>query len=132
MVDKMKKLILTLFLLLPSLAVAQNDIAEGQQALFATIAITAASGDQTILSAVSGKKIRVLGYALVTDTASALTWESGGSTAISGAMTFAANGGISAVPSKWGWVETLSGESLVLNVGTAATVGGHVTYVLVD
>ena len=129
----MKRLVLTLFLLLaPSLAVAQNDIAEGQQALHADITITAASGDQTILSAVSGKKIRVLGYALVTDTASALTWESGGSTAISGAMTFAANGGIAAPPSKWGYIETLDGESLVLNVGTAATVGGHVTYVLVD
>lgn len=128
----MKKLILTLFLLLPSLAVAQNDIAEGLLALHTDITITAASGDQTILTAVSGKKIRVLGYALVTDTASALTWESGGSTAISGVMTFAANGGISAVPSKWGWFSTLDGESLVLNVGTAATVGGHVTYAIVD
>lgn len=130
----MKKLLL--FLLLTFLwvapAYAQNGIDEGLRALHVKVEIAAASGDQTILSAISGKKIKVLGYVLVSDTGTALRWESGGSTNISGNMTVAANGGVSAAPTEWGWMTTLDGESLVLNVGTASTVGGHVTYAIVD
>src|SRR6185437_4351671 len=60
--------------------------------LFAVVNISS-SGDSTIVAAVSGKVTRVLSYSLVCDAANAVKWTSGaGGTALTGAMSFAANG----------------------------------------
>ena len=89
----------------------------------------ASSGDNTIVSAVEGKKIRVLQYALVCSDAVTVQWKSSGGTALSGAMSFAANGGISCPFSPVGLFETAIGEGLVLNLSAAVQVSGHLVYV---
>lgn len=87
------------------------------------------SGDNTVVSAVSGKKIRVLHYSLVCAAAVTLTWKSGTATNISGGMAFGANNGISTPYSPQGLFETASGQALVLSLSTDASVGGHLTYI---
>lgn len=94
---------------------------------FAVISASA-SGDNTVVSAVTGKKIRVLHYSLVCAAAVTLTWKSG-TTAISGGMAFGTNNGISTPYSPQGLFETASGQALVLSLSTDASVGGHLTYI---
>ena len=88
----------------------------------------ASAGDNTIVAAVAGKKIRVLQYALVVGAATTVIWKSG-STAISGDMSFDANSGISSPFSPVGLFETAAGEALVLNLSAANPVSGHLVYV---
>lgn len=91
------------------------------------------SGDNTIVAAVTGKKIRVQNYTILAAGAVSITWKSG-STAISGAMPLAANGGMA--PSAGtatatgldGVLQTAGGEALVLNLSAAVAVGGHIRY----
>ena len=52
------------------------------------------SGQQEVIASVTGKTIRVLSYTLIVDGATTVTWKNA-TTAISGAMAFAINGGIS-------------------------------------
>ena len=99
-----------------------------EEILFAVINI---ASDSEIVAAVAGRKIRVLGYALVGAAAETVTFESDG-TAISGVMSFGANGGISyaggfGAPA----FETAAGESLDIDLGATASVDGHLTYILV-
>lgn len=102
----------------------------------AAIEISAASGAQEVVTAVTAKKIRLLGYNVVTDTASALTWQddTGTPVVLVGASTFAASGGASVYPPAGAYPgqrflgETASGKALDLNVGTSATVGGSIEY----
>lgn len=95
----------------------------------------AASGDNTIVAAVAAsapepaKKIRVLGYVLVADGAVTAQWQSGAAgTALSGAMSLAANGGVSAPFSPVGQFETVAGALLNLSLGGAVGVRGHLVY----
>jgi len=89
-----------------------------------------ALGANTVVSAVPGRKIKVLAYSLITNTAITVKWQSA-TTDISGPLSLAANGGTN-VESALGLFETNIGEALNLNESgaVAATVGGHVTYVL--
>ena len=88
----------------------------------------ASVGDNTIVSGVTGKKIRVLQYALICAGAVTLTFKSG-TTPITGDMAFAANGGISTPYSPVGLIETAAGEDLVLNLSASTSVSGHLVYV---
>ena len=88
----------------------------------------ASAGDNTIVSGVTGKKIRVLQYAFICAGAVTVTFKSG-TTPISGDMSFASNGGISTPFSPVGIIETAAGEDLVLNLSAAASVSGHLVYV---
>lgn len=95
---------------------------------FATISQTA-TGD--LVTAVTGKKIRVLGYVMVCSASLTLNFESG-TTDISGAMEIAANGGVSYAggldaPA----FETAAGAKLALTQSGTGNVRGHLTYVLV-
>lgn len=91
-----------------------------------------ATGD--LVSAVSDKKIRVLGYTLAASAAFTAKFTSGtGPTDLTGAMSIAANGNIyggggSDCPA----CETAVGEKLALTLSGTGTVAGHLTYVLVD
>lgn len=87
----------------------------------------ASAGDNTIVAAVTGKKIRVLQYALVVSAATTVIWKSG-TTAITGDMSFAANGGISSSFSPSGLFETAAGEALVLYLSASNPVSGHLVY----
>jgi hypothetical protein len=96
---------------------------------FAAIAASS-SGDNTVVAAVSGKKIRVLSYTLVAAGAVTCRFEDGaGGTAKSGQMSFAANGGVSVPFSPVGHFETTAGTLLNLELGGAVAVAGHLCYI---
>lgn len=89
----------------------------------------AASGDNTIVAADASNKIKVTDYSIVCDAAVAARWKSGAGTNLSGAMSFAANGGIMAAAGAGRWLfETAVNQALVLNLGGAVGARGHATY----
>lgn len=89
----------------------------------------ASSGDNTLVSAVTARKIRVLAYTIVAASAVTVRFESGaGGTAMSGQMQIAANGGVSANCGEIGCFETASATLLNLELSGAVSVDGHVTY----
>lgn len=88
------------------------------------------SGNNTIVAAVAGKELRVLGFMLVAAGAVTVQWQSGaGGTALSGVMSLAANGAIDSGISEVGIFETAVGALLNLSLGGAVSVGGYVIYV---
>lgn len=111
---------------------ATDAIMDGVTALtpkFAAIAASS-SGDNTLVAAVVGKKIRVLSYTLVAAGAVTCRFEDGaGGTAKSGQMSFGANGGVSVPYSPVGHFETTANTLLNLELGGAVAVAGHLTYV---
>lgn len=98
---------------------------------------TATSGDNTIVAAIPNREIRVINYTTIASGDVAIRWKSGASTALSGAMALAANGG--AAPSGTGQspsghiglFETAPGEALVLNLSAAVQVSGHLAYQII-
>ncbi len=98
--------------------------------IFAVIDV-ASSGDNTLVAAISGQKIRVLSYAFLCDAATIVRFESGASgTALTGQMSFAAMGGISVPFSPVGHFETVAGDLLNLELDGANQVSGHITYMI--
>jgi hypothetical protein len=96
---------------------------------FAAISASS-SGNNTIVAAVTGKKIRVLAYTLVCTTAVTAKFKTAtGGADLTGAMPFGANGGASAPYCPVGHFETVSGDLLNLVLGSAVAVAGHVIYV---
>lgn len=90
----------------------------------------ATSGDNTLVAAVTGKKIRVLSYTLVAAAAVTVRFESGASgTALTGQMSLAANGGVSCAFNPGGWFETAAGQLLNLELSAAQSVDGHLSYI---
>jgi len=98
---------------------------------FANVAPGTADG--VIVSAVTGKKIRVLAAVFVCGaTATDCTFRSkpaGTGTAISCLFANAANGGAALPFNPVGWFETNVSEGLTLNTGSGASVGVQVAYV---
>lgn len=94
----------------------------------------AESGDNTVVAAVAGKKIRVVGFVLVAAGAVDARFESDADgTALTGVMTLAAAGDrIASGFSPLGWFETAAGELLNLELSGAVSVDGMLTYLLVD
>lgn len=92
-----------------------------------------ASGDSTIVAAVTDRKIRVLTYLLATDTNTKIKFKSA-STDLTGPMSLGAytnifNGNTDLMPGGLiGVLETQPGEALVLNSTVAAALGGHIVY----
>ncbi|MBA3755982.1 MAG: hypothetical protein H0X02_07060 [Nitrosomonas sp.] len=107
------------------------DTRRGQTILFASVSI-ASSGANLLVSASATKKIKVLHYTLVADAAVTVKFQSG-STDLTGAMSFSANGGTSSPTgtAAGGWLlETAVNEALNLNLGGAVGVRGHISYFL--
>jgi len=97
--------------------------------LYAVINVSS-SGDNTLVAAVTSKVIRVLAYTLVCDNAVAVKFTSGAAgTALTGAMSFAANGGATPPYCEKGHFQTASNTALVLNLSGAVGVRGHLTYI---
>jgi hypothetical protein len=94
----------------------------------------ATSGDNTLVAAAGpGKKIRVLQYTLVASAAVTVRFESGASgTALTGQMSFAANGGVANAYCPFGLFETAANALLNLELGGANSVDGHLVYVVVE
>jgi hypothetical protein len=97
------------------------------------------SGDITLVAAVAGKKIRVLGIFLVCGAAANLYFSSGaGGSVIFGGSTHkitiaAAGDGFALQPTNRdiGWMETVAGEALVLNTSSTGPFSGGVIYTLI-
>lgn len=90
----------------------------------------ATSGNNTLVAAVTGKKIRVLSYAIVAAGAVTVRFESGADgTALSGVMSLAANGGLSCSFNEGGWFETAAATLLNMELGGAVQVSGHLSYI---
>jgi hypothetical protein len=89
----------------------------------------ASSGNNTLVTGVAGHVYQVVSYVLVAAGAVNVKWISG-TTDISGVMNFAANGGASATGGgrEAPLMETIAGDSLILNLSGAVQVSGHMTY----
>lgn len=92
----------------------------------------ASSGDNEIVAAVTGKRIRVLAGSLtMTGTAVTIRFESSaGGTALTGQMTPAQGQTISLPFCPVGHFETVAGENLNLELGGAQSVDGWLVYVV--
>lgn len=113
-------------------SVAQADNIYGKPEINAIID-HATSGNNTIVAAVTGKSICVLAYTLVTADAVTVRFESGaGGTALTGQMSFAANGGVSVAHAPDCHFATAKGALLNLELGSAVSVDGHLKYVVID
>lgn len=90
----------------------------------------ASSGDNTIVAAVTSKKIRVLSLFLVAAGTTTVRFESGASgTALSGQMNLIANTGFALPYNPVGWFETASNTLLNIELSAAISVDGSLTYV---
>jgi hypothetical protein len=89
------------------------------------------SGNNTLVAAVTGKKIRVLsGHLTMSGTAVTWTFQSGaGGTGLTGALAVAQNGSISFPFSPVGHFETAAGSLLNLSLSGAQLVTGYVVYI---
>lgn len=96
---------------------------------FAAIDV-ASSGDNTLVAAVTGKKIRVLSAFVVCAGAVTARFESGASgTALTGQMTIAEGGGFVLPFNPLGWFESASGALLNLELSGAVSCDGSLVYV---
>lgn len=90
----------------------------------------ATSGDNTLVAAVTSKKIRVLAAFLVASAAVNVRFESGaGGTALTGQMNVGANGGFVLPFNPVGWFETAVTTLLNLELSGATSVDGCLVYV---
>ena len=90
---------------------------------------TAASGDTQLVAAPgANKKIRVHAYTIVCDGAVAVKFRTGTSADLTGAMSFAANGGVSPPWVQPGHFDCVVNEALNINLSGAVGVRGHLTY----
>jgi hypothetical protein len=89
----------------------------------------AASGDNTIVAAVTGKRIRVYDLVLVSGGTMTVRFESGaGGTALTGQMTTATGTGFAPGFNPVGHFETAEGALLNLELSAATTVDGWIVY----
>ncbi len=86
-----------------------------------------ASGDNTIIAAVSAKIIRIYRIMLIAAGATNLTVKSG-STSLTGAMAMAANGGFILDESSYAWFTGGTNENFILNSSAAVVIAGRVYY----
>jgi len=90
----------------------------------------AGSGNNTLVAAVTGKKIRVLSLTLVVASAVTARFESGASgTALTGEMQLAANAQYQLGFNPGGHFETVAAALLNLELSGAIACDGHLTYV---
>lgn len=102
---------------------------EQSDALIKYAKIDASSTGGDVVAAVVGKRIRVISLFLtITTAAGTVKFQSGGSTDLTGAMTFAA-GGVQTLPhNPSGWFQTVAGEKLNMVLASAGQVSGALTY----
>lgn len=96
--------------------------------LYAVITQSGA-GTDTLVSAVANHRIKVVGYVVVMGSAGTVTFKSG-TTALTGAMSFAANGGASSAGTE-NFPVFATGTNEALNItSTGAAAQGHLSYIL--
>lgn len=95
---------------------------------FATISASA-SGSNSIVAAVTGKKIRVLQFSLIANGTVNAKFRSAAATDKTGLYYLVANSGLAPPFCPLGLFETTSGEALTLDLSAAIAVGGQLVYV---
>ncbi len=103
--------------------------------LFAPIA-AATSGNNTLVAAVAGKKIRVQALCVIAGAAGNVYFTSNtGGTVIFGGSTnkinLAVNGGFVIPFSPPGWFETAVGEALIMNASSTGPFSGGLVYITI-
>ena len=92
----------------------------------------ASSGNNTLLAASTGYKIRVISYTLVAASTVTASFQDGASgTALTGAMTLIAGVPLVVNFQREGHFQTTVSTLLNLSLGGAVQVSGHLTYALV-
>lgn len=95
--------------------------------------VAASQTDSNIVTAVTAKKIRVLGVIVLTAaTATNVTFNSkgaGAGTAISALFACGANNGFALGFNPVGWFETAAGEALTVTTGAGSTTGFQIVYI---
>lgn len=106
-------------------------VGQGHELKYAVVN-TASSGANTIVAAVTGKRIKVVSYVLIAVTAVTVEWRSGTSAnSIMGAASLGATGGVAALGDPTTPLfECASGALLGLQLGGAVQVSGHVCYIV--
>ena len=116
-------------------------VLKGNNEVFETLTAiinVSAAGDNTIVAARAGRKIRVLGIMMVCADLVSTTWKSD-SDAVTDAYgntisqkSWAKNGGMSDLWGPWCWFfETQAGEALKLHLSGSVQVTGFVSFILV-
>jgi hypothetical protein len=107
-------------------------VASRSEIQYASVAVAAA--DNTIVAAVTAKRIRVHSVVLVASGgAITVAFESGtGGTAITGDMDIADNGQLILPHNPAGWFQTAAGALLNLEMSATTAVAGCLTYTLVE
>lgn len=101
------------------------------QSLRTFVNVAASATASSVVAAVPGKVIRVLGVVFVAGgTATNATFNSA-SAAISCLFANAANGGAVLPYAEQGWFQTVPGEALTVTTGAGATTGIQIIYSLV-
>ena len=96
--------------------------------LYAPIA-TQTSG-ATIISGVTGRKLRVMSMNVIASIAVNVKWQTQtGPADLTGFAYLATNGGYILPYNQIGWFETLAGDSLNINLSAGISVGGSLTFV---
>lgn len=96
---------------------------------FAALALSA-SGNTTVVAAVTSKKIRVLALAFIANGTVNVKFQTGaGGTDLTGLFYLVANTGAALPFNPAGWFETGSGVLLNANLSAAIAIGGCLTYV---
>jgi hypothetical protein len=89
----------------------------------------ASSGDNTLVAAVAGAKIRVLSLCVISAGSVTVRFESGaGGTALTGQMTLVAGSGFVLPHNEDGWFETDASALLNLELSGAVSVDGCLNY----
>lgn len=89
------------------------------------------SGDNTVISAVASKKIKVHRIFFVCSAATAVTIKDGASTNLTGAMSMGANGGFTLDLQGDPWFITAASNALIINQTGTAQVSGAIYYTAV-
>ena len=91
------------------------------------------SGDNTLIAAVSGKKILVIGCVLIAAGTVSIRFEDGaGGTALSGVLNLTTNSGFTAPLSLPGWCKTSANTLLNLELSGAVAVAGWLVYTEIE
>lgn len=99
---------------------------------FAKASVAASQTDSSVVAAVSGKKIRVLGVILSGASATSVTFNSkpaGAGSAIAPAMIYTGNSVQSLAATSIGYFETAAGEGLTVTTGAGGTSAIGVVYI---
>lgn len=104
-------------------------VKNGATSLTPKFGVISSTGSGDTLALVSGKKIRVLSMFFVVAAATTVKFQTGATTDLTGAMSYAANDGIALAHNPLGWFETTSGAKLNHVLGTSVGIAGGFTYV---